>query len=84
VAWASFLILSAVVDRIGNDAARLGRMMRAGLTEILGLTLCVLSLAMGAKMTLALPVFILAIGLGSFAGLCHAILQNYKHASTPQ
>lgn len=84
VAWASFLALTAIMDRTSSEAARIGRMVRAGATEILGLTLCALSLAVGAKITLALPVFIVSLGLGSFAGLCHSILRNYRSASKPQ
>jgi hypothetical protein len=73
-----YLVFSAAIDRRSKEAVRLGKLMRGGGIETVGVLLWTFGWSEGAKPTFALPVLMLAIGAGTLAGMLDGMIRNRR------
>lgn len=73
-----FLVFSAATDRRTKDVVRMGRLMRGGGIETLGVLLWTFAWSEGAKPSFTLPVLIVSVAIGSMAGLFHGVMTNRR------
>lgn len=76
MAFGGFLIGTGVLGRSYPYNVRAGRMIRGFFFEMLGLGGVFGALQLQAKPPLAISAIVLGIGIGSMAGLFHAVLRN--------
>lgn len=83
IGWGSFLVASAALDRTANQATKLGRIIRGGMTEFIGLLFWLGGYFAGGSNQILAPALILGLAIGGTLGIFHVLLRNRNAAPPP-